>query len=294
MLHRRPTQRFLLRALGGLGLIALLLLGGMPGRVALGAAPARQGIGELYLALGDSLGVGLLSSRPATHGYVALFHDRTEQQAGHDVTLRNLSVSGETATSLIAGGQLQAAQEAIAEAQGNGWRVSPITIDIGGNDLSAVRGADEQAREAGLAAFRANIAQIFDTLVAATTQNGVRTGDIITMTVYNPYGGDPQIAHSGAWWVARFNTAITEAAAQRGIAVADVYTRFLGHERELTWEPLDVHANTRGHRAMAEELWKAAGYDVTESPRAIVVPTAGQRAHAVPMIPARVSDALHQ
>jgi lysophospholipase L1-like esterase len=290
MPDRQRTTRFTLRALGTLALVALVLLGGTPGRAAPSAAPARQGIGEMYLALGDSLGVGLLSSMPDARGYVAILHGLLEQQAGHAITLRNLSVSGETAHSLIAGGQIQAAREAITEARGNGWRVSPITIDIGGNDLRALQGADDKAREAGLATFRTDIAWIFDALIAATTQNGVRTSDIVTMTVYNPYGGDPQVVRSDAWWVARFNAAIAEEAGKRDIAVADVYGRFLGKEKDLTWVPLDFHANNRGHIVMAEEFWKAAGYDTTAPKLEIVAPAAGQVARTVPTIKVRTSD----
>jgi lysophospholipase L1-like esterase len=229
---------------------------------------------------------------PDARGYVAILHGLLEQQAGHAITLRNLSVSGETAHSFIAGGQLQAALAAITEANQNGWRVSPITIDIGGNDLRALQGANDQAREQGLFTFRADVGQIVDRLVAATTQNGVRTSDIITMTVYNPYGGDPTIARSDAWWVARFNAAITEEAGKRGIAVADVYNRFLGHEKDLTWVPLDFHANNDGHVAMAQEFWKAAGYDTTAPKVEVVAPATGQIARAVPTIKVRASDAI--
>lgn len=290
MPDRRRTTRLSLRALSIVALVALVLLGSTPGRAAPSAAPARQGSGEMYLALGDSLGVGLLSSMPDARGYVAILHGLLEQQTGRAIVLNNLSVSGETAHSLITGGQIQAARNAITTARGNGWRVSPITIDIGGNDLRALQGADDKARETGLATFRADIAWIFDALIAATTQNGVRTSDIITMTIYNPYGGDPQIVRSDAWWVARFNAAITEEAAKREIAVADVYGRFVGKERDLTWVPLDFHANNRGHIAIAEEFWKAAGYDTTAPKLEIVAPTTGPLARSVPTFKVRASD----
>ena len=255
MPDRRTRPAF--RALGALCLAAVLLLGTAPRATTPRAAAAQLGIGDMYLALGDSLGVGYLASMPDARGYVAQLHGLLEQQAGHALTLRNVSVSGETARTLIDGGQLQAAREAIQEGQRNGWRVSPITIDIGGNDMRLLQGASEQAREARLASFRTDIAAIFDALITATTQNGARTSDIATMTVYNPYGGDPAIARSDAWWVARFNAVIAEEATRRDIAVADVFARFYGHERELTWVPLDFHANNRGHIAMAERQFRS-------------------------------------
>jgi lysophospholipase L1-like esterase len=287
-----PDRSARRRALLALALVALALLGGGPGAAVPRAGAAPRGVGELYLALGDSLGVGLLSSAPEARGYVAQFHGLLEQSAGRPVALRNLSVSGETARSMIVGGQLLAAQDALAEAGRNGWRVSPITIDIGGNDMRALQGADERAREAGLAEFRANIARIFDTLVTATTRNGTRTADIVTMTVYNPYGGDPAVVRSDAWWVARFNVAIAEEARKRDIAVAEVYERFRGREKELTYVPLDFHANNRGHRAIAEEFWRAAGYDTTAPTVEIVAPAAGSLPRAVPTIKVRAGDNL--
>jgi acyl-CoA thioesterase I len=284
-----PARRFLV-LLRGLTLAALILLGGTAGSTTPSAPPARHGIGQLYLALGDSLGAGLLSSAPETRGYVAQLHALLEQAANRPVQLQNLSISGETAASMLTSGQLTDAQTAIARAYANGWQVSPITIDIGGNDMRALQDKDDAAREAGLNAFRANIARIFATLVAATTVNGQRQSDIITMTVYNPYGGDPAVVHSLAWWVERFNAAISEEAGSRGIAVADVYTRFKGHEQELTWIPLDFHANNQGHLAMAEEFWRAAGYDTTAPTAEIVAPAAGALDRAVPTIKVQATD----
>jgi lysophospholipase L1-like esterase len=273
-----------------LALAALLLLAPTP--LARQGAAAPQGIGDRYLALGDSLGVGLLASIPDTRGYVPLLHDLLERSAGRTVQLRNLSVSGETARSFISGGQLAAAQSALAEAQRAGWRVSPITIDLGGNDLRALHNADDAAREAGLAQYRANMARIFDALIAATTTNGVRQGDIVTMTIYDPAGGDPQVAHSDAWWIARFNGVLGEEAARRGIAVAPVAARFAGQERMLTWMPLDFHPNNAGHRAIAEALWGATGYDTVAPEVQIVAPSAGALPRLVPTIKIHASDAI--
>lgn len=283
---RAPLGRRCAALLLALALLGALLPGATPGRA------ARQPIGELYLALGDSLGVGLLTSMPDARGYVAQFHALLERQSGRSVALRNLSISGETARTMLRGGQLDAAQRELAEARRIGWRVSPITIDIGGNDLRALQGADNAGREAGLVAFRADIGQIFDTLVAATTIDGARTADIAAMTVYNPYGGDPGIARSDAWWVARFNAAIAEEAGRRGIAVADVFAGFLGNERALTWVPLDFHANNRGHTAIAETFWRAVAYDTVPPQLEIVAPAAGRVARGVPTIRVRASDAI--
>ena len=86
------------------------------------------------------------------------------------------------------------------------------------------------------------------------------------MTIYNPYGGDPAVFHSQAWWVERFNAALGEEAARRDIAVAAVYERFRNNERALTWMPVDFHANNRGHRAIAEGM-KFANHSEVELER---------------------------
>ncbi|MFN8537949.1 MAG: GDSL-type esterase/lipase family protein [Thermomicrobiales bacterium] len=284
-----PTSHFPLPTSPRLALL-LTLLALPPTSAAAPSAAAPRGIGELYLALGDSLGVGLLTSTPDARGYVAQLHALLQQRAGHAVALQNLSVSGETSGTLIQSGQLTAAQQVITEARGKGWTISPITLDIGGNDLRNLQTADDKAREIGLADFRANLGKILDTLIAASTVNGARTADIAVMTIYNPYGGDPKIVRSDAWWVERFNTALVEEAQRRNVLVADVYKRFLGHERELTWVPLDFHANNLGHLAMAQTLWAAAGYDTTAPTAELLDPTSGTVRRAVPTIKVRASD----
>lgn len=71
-----------------------------------------------YIALGDSLAVGVGASDPGTTGYVARVHAAlSEPTAGPHVTgLANLAVSGETSESLVRGGQLDAALDAIETA----------------------------------------------------------------------------------------------------------------------------------------------------------------------------------
>jgi len=96
-----------------------------------------------YLALGDSLGVGVGATNPATKGYVPRFRDFLESKKGldTDLFLNNLAVSGETTTSMINEGQLD---EALAELQDRNGDKNPnnnvevVTVDIGGNDVFAL------------------------------------------------------------------------------------------------------------------------------------------------------------
>ncbi|HET8626266.1 MAG TPA: GDSL-type esterase/lipase family protein [Thermomicrobiales bacterium] len=264
--------------------------GASPTAVRPAPGPPPVGIGQLYLALGDSLGVGLLASLPDERGYVPLLRNLLQQDAGRPLLLQNLSVSGETAATMLSGKQLADALDAIKTAHANGWQVSPITLDIGGNDMQALLDKDEAAREAGLATFRANYAQILDRLVAATTVNGARASDIVTMTVYNPYGGDPALAHSPAWWVQRFNGVIADEAAKRGVRVADVYDPFRGHETDYTYMPLDFHPNNRGHEVIAEAFWRTMGYDTAPPALDLLAPASGPLPRDVPTIKIRASD----
>lgn len=94
-----------------------------------------------YVALGDSLGVGVRASDPDTKGYVPLFRDFLESEDGLNtkVFLDNLSISGATSGSLIID-QLPAA---LAELARNSDRnpnndVEVVTVDIGGNDAFAL------------------------------------------------------------------------------------------------------------------------------------------------------------
>ncbi len=271
-------------------LLIIVLSSGSMQPMVQAAAPAA--IGNLYLALGDSLAVGSLSSMPDTRGYVARLHALLEQSAGHPIMLRNLAVSGETTRTMINGGQLTAAQKALSDAQAAGWQVSPITLDIGGNNIRLLQGSDTATRERGLTDFRSSLAQILDTLITASTSNGTRQANIVVMNIYNPYGGDPQIANSDAWWVNRFNTALSEEVTKRSLTVADAYSRFLNHERELTWMPIDIHANNAGHLVLAEACWQALGYDTIAPTLTVIAPTAGPLAKDILTIKLRATDQI--
>lgn len=219
------------------------------------AAYAPRGQGDLYLALGDSLAWGFGLDDPAAEGYPALIAARLAARA--PIETLNLAVPGETSGSFVAR-QLPRAVAAIRQARGRGARVSPITIDIGGNDLRAVERAGPAEREAAVAAARRNIARILDELRAGAGP----AADIAIMTYYNPYGGDPAVEGGEAYWVARLNAAIREEAARRGVAVADAYAPFADGRHYTHTSVLlgDIHANARGHRLIADAFIAALGY----------------------------------
>lgn len=269
---------------------ALLLSGSGASIRASQALPGPGRIGDTYLALGDSLAAGSLTSLPSTRGYVPLYRDLLAKEAKHPIALANLGVPGETVSSLIYAGQLAAAEKLLRESRVRGRTVSPITVDIGGNDLRALRSAGDAGREVGLANFQRDIAILFDRLLTATTANGQRGSDIITMTIYNPIGGDPAVRGSDAWWVARFNAALTDAAAARAIPVAPAADAFRGHEDRLTWMPADFHPNNAGHVVLAERLWAVSGYDRQPPSLEVIDSDVFQTPHRFVTVKVRATD----
>lgn len=221
--------------------------------------PGRSpvGPGDVYLVLGDSLAWGARLQQPETQSYPALLHARLRASASADIELVNLAFPTETSDSFVRR-QLLQALDVIARERQAGRRVSPITLDIGGNDLRFSRRAAIEERATMVQTVRQNMVQIFDELQRATEGNA----DIAVMNYYSPFDGDPDDEQSEAYWVQQLNTAIRTEATQRGIAVADVYTPFRG---ELVYSFTlalagDVHPLPEGHEVIAAQFWEALGY----------------------------------
>jgi len=249
----------------------------------------------VYLALGDSLAFGIGASDPATTGYVPLFYDdlRSPAEPGEDdsddgdsgpdafgskfLMLENLAVGGpaappggETTTTMIAGGQLDAALAELTARNSNPRHaddVRVVTLDIGGNDMFAVvplclagpSPACTSAIRTAFGTFSGNFDHILDELTAAA---GPKT-TMIVMTYYNPLVNpfcplSPQAALADALLEGSpamglpdgLNDLIRVNAASHGVAVADVFG-LLG--------PSDVqpdcrHASDSGYRIMADEF----------------------------------------
>lgn len=221
------------------------------------AGPA--GPGDVYLALGDSLAAGFTVGQPE-EAYVARIGAALRRQ--QPIAIRNVAVPGETSASILRA-QLPRALRIIEKERAAGRRVSPITIDIGGNDALAVERAPNDARAATIIRVERNIALLLDQLIAATTQDGKRTADIAIMTYYNPFPGDETDPASAAYWSARLNDAIMRVAAERGVAVADIRAAFAGGNvyRYTYVAAGDVHANADGHALIAEHFLRALGYE---------------------------------
>jgi lysophospholipase L1-like esterase len=240
-------------------LIALLALtmaaAGLSWRGQQPRAYTPQGAGELYVALGDSLAWGFRLDDRAAQSYPALLFASLAPTGPRE--LANLAVPGETSDSLLER-QLPQAVALIRDARRRGITVSPITLNIGGNDLLRVERASPAERAAAIEAARRNLGRALDELRAAA---GPRA-DLAVMTYYNPYGGDPLVVDGDAYWVERLNEAIRAESARRGVAVAEAHAAFAGgREYTHTFVLLgDIHANAQGHRLLAAVFAQALGY----------------------------------
>ena len=149
-----------------------------------------------YLALGDSLAFGFQPNGDFTDGYVNDLFNELHEEGVKDFT--NLGCPGETSSTLISGGichytpftsQLNAA---LVFLQANAGKVSPVTLDIGANDVlrdtnPSTCAVNVPGFNADLATLDANLTQlILPQLKAALKVNGKVTGNIVMMNYYDP------------------------------------------------------------------------------------------------------------
>ncbi len=241
------------------------------------AAPAATPGGGYYLALGDSLAVGVQPdpsgvARPTDEGYADQLAARLR---GRHPGLRlvKLGCPGETAESMIAGGscaypggsQLVAAEQFLRR-HGAGVRV--VTLDIGANDYLACLREPLVAQVPCFARLYPRVAEIARRLRAAAPPGTA----VVGMTYYNPllasWFRSPIVARVAAARVHNANAALSATFAVSGVRVADVAEAFRSGDfssagdvpvnvRTIcarTWmcrpDP-DIHANRRGYALIA-------------------------------------------
>jgi lysophospholipase L1-like esterase len=184
-------------------LAVLLLFAFVPAAFAISSNSDQSswhgGLKQHYLALGDSLAFGYQPNGDFTHGYVNDLFKALHQEGVKDVT--NYGCPGETSSTFINGGcpaggppppytQLAAA---VAFLQANAGNVSPVTLDIGANDVlpdtdPGTCTVNVNQFNIDLATLDANLTRtILPALLGALTVNGRITGNIVMMNYYNPY-----------------------------------------------------------------------------------------------------------
>jgi len=265
-------------------LACFLLLAFVPG--ALAASPARNqslslvGPKKYYLALGASLAFGYQPDLDFNHGYVDDFYSDLQS---HGVTsLANMACLGETSNTFINGGcpywylrkypyigaQLTAA---VAYLKFYAGQVSPVTLDIGANDVlpdidtstCKVNGTHFQT---DLKNLDTNLTQtILPQLKAALIVNKHVTGDIVMMNYYDPY---QNICPKTVSYVQTLNSHLTNDVSGFGIIV-NVFRAFGGSKTPnknictYTWMCSifkDIHATTRGYSVIATTFENGTGY----------------------------------
>jgi lysophospholipase L1-like esterase len=226
------------------------------------------GIGDEYLALGDSVAYGVGAPFPEQLGYAGVFYENYLKLVQPNlISYKNFAVPGETSTSFITPtknrSQLERALDELDTAGKAGRRISPITLTIGGNDMLEARGKTTAEKAAALERYDANLQKILEQLVAHTGGKS----DLIVTTYYNPYAFNTGGEDEETVWVRRFNEVIKKRAAQYQVRVADFFAPVFGQEENLTWIGSgDIHPNTPGYVVLAAAIWQATGYD-TQPPQ---------------------------
>jgi lysophospholipase L1-like esterase len=277
------------RRLTILPLVLLLLALGWP---ALRAQQVDAAADQEYIALGDSIAAGLITSLPSQRGFPALVTDQlqklaTAQGVPGRVKLDDLAVPGETAETFVSNGQLEAFQNEIASVTAEGTDLKLVTITLGGNELLNLANTGTDERQSGLDSFKTDYpAAISDVLQAL---GGLKPVIVVT-TYYDLSGSDPAQQGSDAWWVTQFNDVIRSTAQADGLKVADLEPDFRGHVSDWTWYPTDQHPNNAGHAEISRLVWAATGFDQEPPVVKIVKPDAGQLPRSIPTIAVTATD----
>ncbi len=157
--------------------------------------------------------------------------------------------------SAFTGSQLDAALAFLGAHRG---QVSPITIDLGANDVNHCSG-DPSCIPSAIATVASNMQTILTALRGAAP-----SAEIIVMEYYNPFA---LIAPASNVTAQALNSAIAKDAVEVGGRLADAFAPFnLAVPPPLCvltlfCTPLqDIHASDPGYLVIARQFWSASGY----------------------------------
>jgi lysophospholipase L1-like esterase len=250
--------------------------------LAASAHSARVLVGpqKYYLALGDSLAFGFQPDLNFADGYASDFHSNLKPYG--IIARADLGCPGETSSTFINGGchyallhknfyrgaQLNAALSYLVAHPG---QVSPVTLDIGANDVLPDLDAKTCTPDVGkftadLATLDANLRQvILPRLNKALTINGRVTGDLIMMNYYDPY---QNLCPNTLPYLEELNQHLAADVAGYG-DIVDVFGAFGGASIpnpnlcRYTWICSifkDVHASSSGYSVIAHAFETEVGY----------------------------------
>lgn len=266
----------------GLSLLLVLSLVGVDIFILSGYNPLKAVSPHYYMALGNSLSFGYQPNLDFSSGYADdIFNDLR----GTGVTaVINYACAGETTGTMIEGGcaarfahkgaytgpQLKAAISFLTNPRNQG-RVSPITLEIGANDVFA--DWNQSACSPGpnanvdLATMDFNLTNTIlpELEKALTTPRGAPAGDLHILNYYNPFAKD--CSNSGQF-VRILNSHIAADAAKFRIPVVDIYSAFggdsgtAGNLCAYTWMCSsfhDIHPTNKGYTVIAKAVEASLG-----------------------------------
>ena len=271
------------RIVAPLSLLSLLLFLFLTFAPAAFASPSTSrtlnGPSKRYLALGDSLAFGFQPDLDFSHGYADDFYSNLK---GHGVqSLANMGCPEETSNTFINGGcpyaylhkypysgaQLAAAVAYLKLYKG---QVSPVTLDIGANDLLGDINTSNCTISANfntdLATLDNNLTKtILPQLTAAMTVSGKVTGDLVMMNYYDPY---QNICPNTVSTIQTINQHLTSDVSGYG-TIVNVFDSFGGATTpnpnicNYTWMCSifkNIHAKTKGYSVIANTFESGTGY----------------------------------
>ena len=237
------------------------------------------GTKNYYLALGDSLAFGYQPDLNFNQGYADDFFSNLK---GHGVkNLVNMGCPDETSSTFINGGcpyafmhkyfylgaQLKAAVNFLHNHAG---QVSPVTLDIGANDLMGdinISNCTISSNfETDLAHLDSNLTgTILPQLKAALTVKGRLTGDLVLMNYYDPY---QNVCPHSVLIIQTFNNHLASDINGFGILV-NVFKAFGGtgtanrNVCSYTWICSifkNIHPTNKGYSVIASTFESGTGY----------------------------------
>jgi lysophospholipase L1-like esterase len=230
------------------------------------------------MALGDSLSFGYQPNLDFNSGFADdIAHDL---HAANSTISVNYACAGESTQTMIAGGcpggilhhgsytgpQLQAAIGFLKAAHNRG-RVSPITLEIGSNDVANDWNVSTCSPNAtaplDLAHMDSNLTKVIlpELLGALGATEKANNGDLHMLNYYNPYA---KVCPGSAVFIHTLNNHLQADAARFRVPVVDVYTAFGGdanmaaHICDYTWicnaRFNDVHPTNQGYQVIARAV----------------------------------------